>query len=97
VDPHGSGRLKHLAEVVGPIGPRELEIVTTFRLRAPTPETEDSAERVARELAQLEEARVDLCVLAITPTWPETLLLGRRGGGAVCEVMVDKTHRPRSS
>jgi len=66
-------RLKHLAEGEGPIGPRELEIVTTFRLRAPTPETEDSAERVARELVQLEEAGVDLCVLAITPTWPETL------------------------
>jgi alkanesulfonate monooxygenase SsuD/methylene tetrahydromethanopterin reductase-like flavin-dependent oxidoreductase (luciferase family) len=66
-------RLKHLAEVPGPTGPRELEIVTTFRLRAPTPETEDSAERVARELVQLEEAGVDLCILAITPTWPETL------------------------
>ena len=32
--------------------PRELEIVTTFRLQAPTPETEDSAERAARELVQ---------------------------------------------
>jgi probable F420-dependent oxidoreductase len=65
-------RLKSLAEGAGH-DPGELEIVTTFRLRVPTPETESSAERVAGELLQLGEAGVDLCVLAISPTRPETL------------------------
>ena len=65
-------RLNRLAEGAGR-DPRELEIVTTFRLRVPTPETEGSAERVAGELVQLGEAGVDLCVLAISPTRPETL------------------------
>jgi probable F420-dependent oxidoreductase len=55
-------RLKHLAEGAGR-DPRELEILTTFRLRVPTPETKDLAERVAGELQQLQEAGVDLCVL----------------------------------
>ena len=66
-------RLNRLAEGAGLVGPRELEIVTTFRLRVPTPEMEASAERVAGELLQLGEAGVDLCVLAISPTRPETL------------------------
>ena len=65
-------RLSRLAEGVGR-DPGELEIVTTFRLRVPTPEMEASAERVAGELLQLGEAGVDLCVLAISPTWPEML------------------------
>jgi len=65
-------RLNRLAEGVGR-DPGELEIVTTFRLRVPTPETEDSAERVAGELLQLGEAGVDLSVLAISPMRPETL------------------------
>jgi probable F420-dependent oxidoreductase len=65
-------RLRHLAEGAGR-NPRELEIATTFRLRAPTAETQDSAERVAGELLQLGEAGVDLCVLAISPTRPEML------------------------
>jgi hypothetical protein len=47
--------------------------VTTFRIRAPIPETEDSAEQVAGELFQLREAGVDLCVLAISPRRVETL------------------------
>jgi hypothetical protein len=47
--------------------------VTTFRLRVPTPQTEDLAERVAGELLQLGEAGVDLCVLAVSPSTPETL------------------------
>ena len=47
--------------------------MTTFRLRVPTPETEDSAERVAEELLRLGEAGVDLCVLVISPMRPETV------------------------
>jgi alkanesulfonate monooxygenase SsuD/methylene tetrahydromethanopterin reductase-like flavin-dependent oxidoreductase (luciferase family) len=65
-------RLKRLAEGTG-CDPGELEIVSTFQLRVPTPRTEDSAERVAGELLQLGGAGVDLCVLAIAPTRPETL------------------------
>jgi alkanesulfonate monooxygenase SsuD/methylene tetrahydromethanopterin reductase-like flavin-dependent oxidoreductase (luciferase family) len=65
-------RLKGLAEGVGR-DPRELEILTTFRLRVPVPETEDSAERDVGELLQLGEAGVDLWVLAISPTRAETL------------------------
>jgi len=53
--------------------PGELETVTTFRLRVSTPETEDLAERVARELLQLGGAGVDLCVLVVSPSTPETL------------------------
>ena len=65
-------RLKRLAEGVGR-DPRELEILTTFQLRVPAPETEDSAERAVGELLRLGEAGVDLCVLAISPTRAETL------------------------
>ena len=65
-------RLNRLAERVER-DPGELEIVTTFRLRVSTPETEDLAERVAGELLQLGEAGVDLCVLAVSPSTPETL------------------------
>jgi probable F420-dependent oxidoreductase len=65
-------RLNRLAEGTGR-DPRELEIVTTFRIEVPSPETEGSAERVAGELLELREAGVDLCVLAISLTWPETL------------------------
>ncbi len=53
--------------------PGELEIGTTFRLRVSTSETEDLAERVAGELLQRGESGVDLCVLAVSPTTPETL------------------------
>ena len=65
-------RLKRLSEGVGR-DPGEIEIVTTFRLGAPTQETEDSAERVSGELLQLREAGVDVCVLTITPMSPEAL------------------------
>jgi probable F420-dependent oxidoreductase len=65
-------RLKHLAEGAGR-DPRELEIVTTFRTERPAPNRGDSAERVAGELLRLKEAGVDLCVLAVSPTRPETL------------------------
>lgn len=65
-------RLNRLA-VEAERDPGELEIVTTFRLRVPTPETEDLAESVAGELLQLGEAGVDLCVLAVSPSTPETL------------------------
>jgi probable F420-dependent oxidoreductase len=66
-------RLKRLAEGVGR-DLREVEILTTFRLEVPTPETEGSAQRGAGELLQLRETGVDLCVLAISPTRPETLV-----------------------
>src|SRR5919199_781452 len=52
-------RLKRLAEEAGR-DPGELQIVTTFRLRSPTQETGDSAERVVGELLQLKETGVDL-------------------------------------
>lgn len=65
------GRLNRLAEGAGR-NLRKLEILTTFRLDAPTL-TEDVAERVSRELRQLKEAGVDLCVLTISPMQPETL------------------------
>lgn len=65
-------RLDHLAGGAER-NPRELEIATTFRIQAPISETKDSAERVAGELLQLKEAGVNLCVLAISPTRPETL------------------------
>ncbi|MBV9455763.1 MAG: LLM class flavin-dependent oxidoreductase [Rubrobacter sp.] len=66
------GRINRLAEGVGR-DLRKLEILTTFFVGAPTSKTEGSAERVPRELWQLKEAGVDLCVLAISPTLPETL------------------------
>jgi alkanesulfonate monooxygenase SsuD/methylene tetrahydromethanopterin reductase-like flavin-dependent oxidoreductase (luciferase family) len=65
-------RLERLSEEVGR-APRELEVVTTCRIEVPTPDTEDLSERVAGELMWLREAGVDLCVLAIWPTRPETL------------------------
>jgi probable F420-dependent oxidoreductase len=65
-------RLNRMAEGVER-DPGELEIVTTFRMRVSTPETEDLVERVAGELLQLGEAGVDLCVLAVSPSTPETL------------------------
>jgi probable F420-dependent oxidoreductase len=65
-------RLNRLAEGAER-DPGELEIVTTFRLRVPTPETENLAERAAGELLQLGEAGVDLCVLAVSPSTPQTL------------------------
>ena len=65
-------RLKRMAVGVER-DPGELEIVTTFRLRMSTSETEDLAERAAGELLQLGEAGVDLCVLAASPSTPETL------------------------
>jgi alkanesulfonate monooxygenase SsuD/methylene tetrahydromethanopterin reductase-like flavin-dependent oxidoreductase (luciferase family) len=65
-------RLEGLSEGAGR-DPRELEIVTTFRIEVMSPETEGSVERFAGDLLRLEEAGVDLCVLAISPTWPETL------------------------
>jgi probable F420-dependent oxidoreductase len=65
-------RLEHLAEGAGR-DPQELEIVTTFRLRAASVGTEDPAERVAGELLRLGEAGVDLCVLAVSPSTPESL------------------------
>ena len=65
-------RLKRLAEGVGR-DLREVEILTTFRLRAASTGTEDLAERVAGELLRLGEAGVDLCVLAVSPSTPESL------------------------
>jgi hypothetical protein len=47
--------------------------VTTFRIEAPSSETEDSPERIVGKLLELREAGVDLCVLAVSPTRPETL------------------------
>ena len=66
-------RLKRLAERAGR-DPRELEIVTTFRIeRSTLDKKEASAERVAGELLGLREAGVDLRVLAISPMRSETL------------------------
>ena len=66
------GRLNRLAEGAGRDA-GELEIVTTFRLRVPSSETEDLAQRVAGELLRLGEAGVDLSVLAISPMRPEAV------------------------
>ena len=65
-------RLEDLAEGTGR-DPRELEIVTTYRIEVPSLDREDSTESVAGELLRLRETGVDLCVLAISPTRPETL------------------------
>ena len=65
-------RLERLSEGAGRDS-RELEVLTTFRIEVPIPETEGAVERVAGDLLRLEEAGVDLCVLAISPTRSETL------------------------
>jgi probable F420-dependent oxidoreductase len=65
-------RLDRLTEGVGR-EPQGVEIVTTFRLRAASTGTEDLAERVAGEFLRLGEAGVDLCVLVVSPSTPESL------------------------
>jgi probable F420-dependent oxidoreductase len=66
-------RLTRFGKKMGP-EPREVGLVTTYRLTAPPKLKEgESAEDAAEELGRLAEAGVGLCVLAVSPTTPDTL------------------------